>query len=125
MSKSKKRKPPKSRKQSALAKKIVHEVIPQLPPCLNLDIITRKMLMLANPHRLRIIEALLKKPRSPMDLVQIVGVNQSTVSHNLMLMQYAGMVTSERMGRKTNYSLVSKNVFAADGYRVVVTRVKG
>lgn len=54
---------------------------------------------LACEKRLLIVAALLKQPRTCMDLAFIVGVTQPTVSHHLRVLEQAGIV-AEAEGAK-------------------------
>jgi DNA-binding transcriptional ArsR family regulator len=60
---------------------------------------------LATPSRLMILATLREGPRSVGDLVQVVGMEQSAVSHQLRLLRTMGLVESERHGRSIVYSL--------------------
>lgn len=72
---------------------------------------------LANPHRLRIYESLfsgglstccdrIEKCESAVaqtDVVRLLGLAQSTISHYLKVLETAGLVTTERRGPWTCY----------------------
>jgi len=60
---------------------------------------------LANPTRLAIIELLEEKPMSVTELVEVLGEEQSMVSHNLRPLVRCHFVTRERRGKNNIYSL--------------------
>jgi DNA-binding transcriptional ArsR family regulator len=60
---------------------------------------------LGNPLRLKIVEVLLTGDRSVSEIVDIVGIEQSQVSHALKTLKGCGIVTSEREGKKVLYSI--------------------
>lgn len=61
--------------------------------------------ILADPTRLRMIEALLSGERSVNDIVKNVDVDQSGVSRHLRILQEAGFVRVRPEGQKRFYSL--------------------
>src|ERR1700759_743184 len=60
---------------------------------------------LAAPSRLMILSRLRGGPMSVTELVAAVGLEQSSVSHQLRLLRTLGLVDSERRGRSILYSL--------------------
>ena len=60
---------------------------------------------LADPTRLRIVEALRDGERAVNDIVQNVAIDQSGVSRHLRILQEAGFVRVRPDGQKRFYSL--------------------
>ncbi|GIU68833.1 MAG: hypothetical protein KatS3mg002_0069 [Candidatus Woesearchaeota archaeon] len=60
---------------------------------------------LANPTNQTIIQELLKKSLSVMQIVQLTGIEQSLVSHSLKKMYDCKIVTFKRNGKQKIYSL--------------------
>ena len=65
---------------------------------------------LANPARIRIIEALLLDDRCVHQLVDLVGIPQPTVSQHLKVLRAARLVTSTRVGKEQRYELLDHHV---------------
>ncbi len=60
---------------------------------------------LADGTRLKIIKLLSKREHSVDELVQLLGVAQSTTSHHLRVLKEAGLIRGEKRGRNIHYSL--------------------
>jgi ArsR family transcriptional regulator, lead/cadmium/zinc/bismuth-responsive transcriptional repressor len=67
---------------------------------------------LGDPTRLKILTALAAGPLCVCDLVEVVGVSQSGVSHQLRLLRDLDLVTCEREGRRAVYRLSDDHVRA-------------
>lgn len=65
---------------------------------------------LADPTRLRILEALAREPLCVCDLASIAGISQSGVSHQLRLLRDRGLVTYRRDGLRAVYSVADDHV---------------
>jgi DNA-binding transcriptional ArsR family regulator len=65
---------------------------------------------LATPSRLLILATLQSGPRSVGDLAEVVGMEQSAVSHQLRLLRHLGLVDGERQGRSIEYRLYDSHV---------------
>jgi ArsR family transcriptional regulator, nickel/cobalt-responsive transcriptional repressor len=65
---------------------------------------------LATPSRLLILSRLQGGPMSVGEIVESVGMEQSSVSHQLRLLRNLGLVDSERHGRSIRYSLFDDHV---------------
>jgi ArsR family transcriptional regulator, virulence genes transcriptional regulator len=63
---------------------------------------------LGNRHRLLILCQLLDDERSVGDLVEFLGIRDSTVSQHLALLRREGLVTARRDGQTIWYSLASE-----------------
>lgn len=61
--------------------------------------------LLADPLRLRIVEALAREQLCTCHLIDITGARQTTISNHLRLLRDAGIVVSEPEGRYTWYRL--------------------
>ena len=61
-------------------------------------------------HRLSIVLVLDHGPRCVHDLVDHLGASQSLVSQHLRVLRNSGLVTGERLGKETVYSLTDDHV---------------
>lgn len=66
--------------------------------------------ILANPTRLRIVEALARRELCVCDLAAVVGSSQSSVSHHLRQLRQMKLVRHRRDGRMTYYRLDDDHV---------------
>lgn len=71
---------------------------------------------LADPTRLRIVEALAAGEQAVGDLVQAVDIDQSGVSRHLRILGEAGFVTMRPDGQRRLYSLRPEPFQALDGW---------
>ena len=60
---------------------------------------------IGNKSRYRILEALLKGPKTVSGLVEIVGLSQPAVSQHLKTLRGSGLVVDERHGQEVLYSV--------------------
>ena len=67
---------------------------------------------LADPGRLRLIQALRDRPRSVSDLAKLLDNEIGNISHHLKVLRRQKMVTSRRDGKAVIYSL-SEDVFSS------------
>lgn len=65
---------------------------------------------LAHPARVRVLELLLDGPRQVADLITEVGLEPSSMSHQLAVLRRAGLVTSQRRGTTVEYALGAEQV---------------
>lgn len=65
----------------------------------------RKLRVLADPTRLSVMEALLRGPRRVRELVELLGQEQSLLSHHLKVLRDAGLVAAVRDGKSVLYQL--------------------
>ena len=72
----------------------------------------RRLKALADPERLKIVDALFAGPRNVSDLASTLGEDIVNVSHHLGVLKSANLVQVERQGRFMIYSL-APDVFAA------------
>jgi ArsR family transcriptional regulator, nickel/cobalt-responsive transcriptional repressor len=68
------------------------------------------MFALAAPSRLLILAALRDGPRTVSEIIAVVGMEQSAVSHQLRVLRDHGVVSVERRGRERLYGLRDEDV---------------
>lgn len=68
--------------------------------------------LLANPARLRIVEALAHRELCVCDLAAVVGVSQSAVSHHLRQLRQMRIVRFRKSGRMAYYRLDDHHIAA-------------
>lgn len=74
---------------------------------------------LSDITRLKIVSALSVSTLCVTDLATLIGVNQTTVSHNLRILKSCRIVSCKRQGKVMFYSLGAKRVIPAImGYAV-------
>ena len=64
-----------------------------------------KLRVLADPTRLSVVEALMEEPRCVHELMSMLDVEQSLLSHHLRVLRDAGLVEGVRRGRAVLYRL--------------------
>lgn len=67
--------------------------------------VRKRILALNDPMRIRLCRALLREPRSTMDLARQTGMAESQVSRHLRRLREAGLVSTSRDGRLMLYQL--------------------
>lgn len=60
---------------------------------------------IGNANRYRILESLMKGPRTVNEIVHAVGLPQPSVSQNLKVLKSADLVVDERKGQEVVYTL--------------------
>ena len=65
--------------------------------------------VLADETRLAVVEQLMDGPRRVGQINEVLGVEQTLLSHHLRVLRDAGIVTTERDGKHVVYSL-AKNI---------------
>lgn len=65
---------------------------------------------LAHPHRLRIVEMLLRGRYTVGELAESCGIPSHMASEHLRLMQRCGFLSSEREGRRIYYSVAEPHL---------------
>jgi DNA-binding transcriptional ArsR family regulator len=65
---------------------------------------------LAHPHRLRMVQMLLRDRYTVGELAEACGIASHVASEHLRLMQRCGFLTSEREGRKAYYRIVEMHL---------------
>ena len=71
---------------------------------------TELLRALGAPHRLAIVLALADQPRCVHELVDALEISQSLASQHLRVLRSSGLVTSQRRGKETLYSLADEHV---------------
>ena len=66
-----------------------------------------KLKALADPIRLSVMEALMKGPNHVNELMEIVDVEQSLLSHHLRVLREVGLVDAVRDGKAVRYQIAS------------------
>ena len=70
------------------------------------------MFGLATPSRVQILGSLIDGPRSVSEIVELLAMEQSAVSHQLRVLREHGLVAVERVGRRRVYALADEHVVA-------------
>ncbi|MEN9248117.1 MAG: metalloregulator ArsR/SmtB family transcription factor [Gloeomargarita sp. GMQP_bins_69] len=88
---------------------------PTRPPVTVLDMATAQRMaqwlaFLADPNRLRILSILATGPHCVGDLVNLLQMSQSAVSHQLRTLRAMGVVQGQRQGRHVIYRLHDHHV---------------
>ena len=65
---------------------------------------------LAHPHRLRIVQMLLKKDYTVGELAEACGIPSAMTSEHLRLMQRCGFLGSEKDGRSVYYKVIEPHL---------------
>ena len=68
------------------------------------------MFALSTPSRVLILGCLLTGPRSVSDITEVLGMEQSAVSHQLRVLREHRLVRAERIGRRRLYALYDEHV---------------
>ncbi len=66
---------------------------------------------LSDPTRIKIIYALKNKERSVSEIVELVGITQSAVSHQLRVLRNVNLVNYVKKGKEVIYSLSDEHVY--------------
>ncbi len=76
-----------------------------------MDMIAGRFKLLAEPTRLRILNALREGERTVSELVEVTGAGQANVSKHLNLLHRNGMVERRKDGLHVFYRIVDEGVF--------------
>jgi DNA-binding transcriptional ArsR family regulator len=79
--------------------------LPNLIPLAALEQAAECLKTLAHPHRLRMVQMLLRGRYTVGELAEACGIPSHMASEHLRLMQHCGFLTSEKDGRKTYYQI--------------------
>jgi len=71
----------------------------------DLDLVTRRLKALSDPHRLRILDRLRGGERCVCELTDVLEAGQSLLSFHLKVLKDAGLVADRREGRWMHYRL--------------------
>lgn len=80
-------------------------------PCL-IDLLSSIFKVLGDPTRLKIIYLLSLSPLCVNDISDLLGMSQSSISHQLSLLKKKKLIKSERDGRRNIYSLDDDHVLS-------------
>lgn len=67
--------------------------------------------LFGDPTRLKILCSLTQQELCVCDLAELIGMNQSAVSHQLRLLKQGRLVKSRREGKSVFYSLADSHVY--------------
>ncbi|MBU2643334.1 metalloregulator ArsR/SmtB family transcription factor [bacterium] len=84
---------------------LVQQVKKQLPPADQMLALSDLFKVLGDFTRIRILEALLVSELCVCDLVTVLGMNQSAVSHQLRVLRSSKIVKFRKEGKNVYYSL--------------------
>jgi ArsR family transcriptional regulator len=76
-----------------------------------IDEAARLFAALAEPTRLKLLRALMERPRTVTELVEATGFKQGNVSKQLGLLLAARFVAKEREGNFARYSIADQTLF--------------
>ena len=83
---------------------------PRLTPLPALEQAAECLKILAHPHRLRIVQMLLRGRYTVGELAEACGIPSHMASEHLRLMQRCGFLTSEKEGRKAFYEIAEPHL---------------
>lgn len=83
-----------------------------------MDLLSSIFKVLGDPTRLKIIYLLSQSPLCVNDIVELIGMSQSSISHQLSLLKRKKLIKSEKDGRRNIYSLDDDHVLSLfyEGY---------
>jgi len=84
--------------------------LPTLTPLSALEQAAECLKTLAHPHRLRIIQMLLRGRYTVGELAEACGIPSHMASEHLRLMQRSGFLTSEKEGRTVYYQIAEPHL---------------
>jgi DNA-binding transcriptional ArsR family regulator len=67
---------------------------------------------IGNEHRYRMLQALIKGPRTVGELVDIIKLSQPAISQHLKTLKESELVTDERRGQEVYYSLNTEHTLS-------------
>lgn len=76
----------------------------------NIDIAAEYMKVLANRSRLVVMCNITREPHSVSELVEITGMSQPALSHQLAKLREDGMVKTQRKGKEIYYSIANRQL---------------
>lgn len=77
------------------------------------DALARVGRALADPHRQRILLALLDQPAYPSELARRLGASRSNISNHLACLRGCGLIVAEWQGRSVRYELADPHLARA------------
>lgn len=76
---------------------------------------------LTHPERRKLLQAIAKRPMTPTEIIDVLGIHQSLVSKHLMCLRDSDLVIVGKRGRSTEYS---PNVPAIDALLDQILQMK-
>ena len=76
------------------------------------DALADTMFALSTPSRIQILYSLLDRPHDVSELVEVLGMEQSAVSHQLRVLRDHSLVTAQREGSRRVYAISDEHVAA-------------
>jgi DNA-binding transcriptional ArsR family regulator len=93
-----------------MAAKIKAAKTPKRTPLEALEQAAECLRTLAHPHRLRMVQMLLRGRYTVGELAEACGIPSHMASEHLRLMQRSGFLTSEKEGRKAYYQVAEPHL---------------
>ena len=84
--------------------------LPKLTPLVALEQAAECLKTLAHPHRLRMIQMLLRGRYTVGELAEACGIRSHMASEHLRLMQHCGLLRCEKDGRKAYYQIAEPHL---------------
>lgn len=84
--------------------------MPKLTPLGALEQAAECLRVLAHPHRLRMVQMLLRGRYTVGELAEACGIPSHMASEHLRLLQRCGLLTSEKEGRKAYYQIAEPHL---------------
>ncbi len=84
--------------------------LPALTPLTALEQAAECLKTLAHPHRLRMVQMLLRGRYTVGELAEACGIPSHMASEHLRLMQRCGFLTSTKDGRRTYYAVAEPHL---------------
>ena len=83
----------------------------RLPRQEEIEAVAELFKLFGDPTRLKILCSLTQQELCVCDLAELIGMNQSAVSHQLRLLKQGRLVKSRREGKSIFYSLADSHVY--------------
>src|SRR5438876_11876895 len=84
--------------------------LPKLTPLDAMQQAAECLKTLAHPHRLRMVQMLLRGRYTVGELAEACGILSHMASEHLRLMQHCGLLTSKKEGRKAYYEIAESHL---------------
>src|SRR5438128_1532080 len=84
--------------------------LPRLTPLDALQQAAECLKTLAHPHRLRMVQMLLRDRYTVGELAEACGIPSHMASEHLRLMQHCGLLSSKKEGRKAYYEIAEPHL---------------
>ncbi len=85
--------------------------VPHPLPAALVEVIAERFRILAEPMRIRLLDALREAPATVQELQQATGASQQNVSKHLGLLLRSGLVSSRKEGNFSLYAIADEGVF--------------